>query len=277
MKYFAIAAAFALTLPSLAGAATMDTVFGKALVGNDANSQVNTSDMPTPGTSDSAGINAIKTASNGGDANVIGYYIPLLGSCDFGVGNCGFTADRGLGGSLTMWLLFEDVKAGDATANFFFEDLDLIGANDPVGFTESVTLFDTKGGSVAVTNADPVASTVGSGPSVTVSGDASTQLALSMDLGRLEAGDHLLKLDFTSLVEEEFFTPARGRTSLERYNKCKDKLALGYLTTNYCPRNTPEFFIASIHTTPVPLPAAGWMLLAGVGGLAAMRRRKKAA
>jgi hypothetical protein len=28
--------------------------------------------------------------------------------------------------------------------------------------------------------------------------------------------------------------------------------------------------------TPVPLPAAGWMLIAGVGGLSAMKRRKKA-
>lgn len=28
--------------------------------------------------------------------------------------------------------------------------------------------------------------------------------------------------------------------------------------------------------SPVPLPAAGWMLVAGVGGLVAMRRRKKA-
>ena len=27
--------------------------------------------------------------------------------------------------------------------------------------------------------------------------------------------------------------------------------------------------------TPIPLPAAGWLLMAGVGGLAAMRRRKK--
>ncbi len=28
-------------------------------------------------------------------------------------------------------------------------------------------------------------------------------------------------------------------------------------------------------TNPIPLPAAGWMLLAGIGGLAAMKRRKK--
>lgn len=40
------------------------------------------------------------------------------------------------------------------------------------------------------------------------------------------------------------------------------------------PNNAFEF--ASIETTPVPLPAAGWMLLAGLGGMAAMKRRKKA-
>jgi hypothetical protein len=33
----------------------------------------------------------------------------------------------------------------------------------------------------------------------------------------------------------------------------------------------------SFEGSAIPLPAAGWMLLAGIGGLAAMRRRKKAA
>jgi hypothetical protein len=35
--------------------------------------------------------------------------------------------------------------------------------------------------------------------------------------------------------------------------------------------------LVSIPGTPpvVPLPAAGWMLLAGIGGLVAMRRRAK--
>lgn len=37
-----------------------------------------------------------------------------------------------------------------------------------------------------------------------------------------------------------------------------------------------NFRVARLKLTAVPLPAAGWMLLAGVGGLAAMKRRRKA-
>ncbi|MEM8580040.1 MAG: VPLPA-CTERM sorting domain-containing protein [Pseudomonadota bacterium] len=37
-----------------------------------------------------------------------------------------------------------------------------------------------------------------------------------------------------------------------------------------------NFRVKSIDATVVPLPAAGWLLLAGVGGLAALKRRKKA-
>lgn len=41
------------------------------------------------------------------------------------------------------------------------------------------------------------------------------------------------------------------------------------------PGNESEKLIGQPSVSPVPLPAAGWMLLAGVGGLAAMRRRKR--
>ena len=38
-----------------------------------------------------------------------------------------------------------------------------------------------------------------------------------------------------------------------------------------------EFYIDGVTATTVPLPAAGWLLIGGLGGLAAMKRRKKAA
>lgn len=47
-------------------------------------------------------------------------------------------------------------------------------------------------------------------------------------------------------------------------------------------RNTQEFLFDGFvgpnppPTNPVPLPAAGWMLIAGIGGLAALRRRNRA-
>lgn len=37
-----------------------------------------------------------------------------------------------------------------------------------------------------------------------------------------------------------------------------------------------QFRVSSVDVAPVPLPAAGWMLLAGVGGMIALRRRQKA-
>lgn len=41
--------------------------------------------------------------------------------------------------------------------------------------------------------------------------------------------------------------------------------------------NLSDFTLASMTVAPVPLPAAGWLMLGGIGALAAMRRRRKAA
>ena len=41
--------------------------------------------------------------------------------------------------------------------------------------------------------------------------------------------------------------------------------------------NGARFGVATTTASPVPLPAAGWMLIAGLGGLGLMRRRKRAA
>jgi hypothetical protein len=47
-----------------------------------------------------------------------------------------------------------------------------------------------------------------------------------------------------------------------------DQWKLKKISVTYTPPPPPNV---------VPLPAAGWMLLAGLGGIAAMKRRRKAA
>lgn len=49
------------------------------------------------------------------------------------------------------------------------------------------------------------------------------------------------------------------------FHNCYSAFKITSLTVDYTPPPPP----------PVPLPAAGWMLIAGLGGLAALRRRRK--
>jgi len=48
------------------------------------------------------------------------------------------------------------------------------------------------------------------------------------------------------------------------------------ITALSSPNGTNGFDIDSVRVSPVPLPAAGWMLVVGIGGLVVMRRKPKA-
>ena len=174
-------------------------------------------------------------------SDVIGYFIPLTGgACVFGE-DCGTEADTGTGGGpMSLFLEFVNVTGGDSTLSLWFEDLDLMGANDPTGFFESVSIFD---------NSSNVLASFNSIGDAGISGSAGAQQTAALDLGTLVAGsDYTVRLDFSSSF-----------TSVGT--------------------NTPEFLLAAIEGTPaspVPLPAGGLLLIAGLGGLAAMRRWKAA-
>ena len=73
-------------------------------------------------------------------------------------------------------------------------------------------------------------------------------------------------------------TPSTGLTSflINIGSVQTTALTLVDSTSQFNPNGSKDGFdVAEFSVTPVPLPAAGWMLLAGVGGLVAMRRRRK--
>ena len=243
------------TLSLCAGSATAATI--GALVDKDGNSL--TSFAPTSA-EDQAGVATIAAEAGASVNDAIGYFIPLAdvgGSanrCAYGSrsytftkGNgqtgsaiCGQQRDYGSGGStLAMFLNFGNVEGGNSILNLYFEDLDLLGLNDPDNFSETVSVFHlATGGMVSlgtfVDDSDP-----------RVSGDKGTQLVLRIDLGNLVAGSEVrIRLDFTANYNQNAW-------------------------------NSPEYMIATI--SAVPVPAAGLMLLGALGGLAAFRRRRSAA
>ena len=242
MKTVLSGAFLSLLIATGAQAATI----GSAVVGN--GSTVEVTGQPGPANqSDIDGINATVALAAGTGAtssDVIGYYIPLAdsGSCTFGV-DCGLAADTGSGGqTMDMWLHFASVDGGFSVLNLFFEDLDLMSANDPAGFFEAVDVFDTAGTLIAgFSNINDIGA----------SGSASEQQILNMDLGFLTANtDYWTRLTFSASYT-----------------------GIG--------QNTPEFLLAVVDADPdvqppeVPLPAAGWLLLTAIGAGAAVGRKKR--
>jgi len=185
-----------------------------------------------------------------GGRDAIEYFIPLNGvSGVYGAGgvdnNSGFgqVSDSGNGGGvLSMFLMFTPVSTSTPSQlDIYFEDLDLIGVNDPNGFLETINVLDANG------------STLVGGPitnigNLLVTGIDDTQ-TLSMALGVLATDPFFLQLDFTA-----------GFTNYRRHGT-----------------NTAEYLIAEV--TPVPLPAALPLFAGGLGlmGLLGWRRKRRTA
>jgi len=176
--------------------------------------------------------------------NAIKYFIPLStsGTCVYGMG-CGTRSDRGSGGRrMSMFLRFDPVSTlGPSTLNIYFEDLDLRGANDPLGFFESLRIFKADG--------DPLTGLINDIADAGVSGDYDTQQLLSFDLGVLPESVFYAEFRFKASYTDKHGNPKWGR-------------------------NTPEYLIAEV-ISAVPLPAAGLLLLGALGGLGVVRRRRR--
>lgn len=86
-------------------------------------------------------------AGNVSSGGTIKFYIPLSGGYAgvYGVGGVGLTGGgfngQGGSGSMDMFLSFSPAAGGNALA-FHFEDLDLVGVNDPFGFLESIAVYN---------------------------------------------------------------------------------------------------------------------------------------
>lgn len=170
--------------------------------------------------------------------NAIEYFIPLTstGSCTYGV-DCGESSDSGVGGTeMSMYLRFDGVSTSQAsTLTIAFEDLDLLGVNDPYWFRETIEVIDA--------SATSMTGLISNISSSYVTGDYDTQQFLSFDLGVLSSSTYFLELSFTA-------------------------------SSHYYARNTPEYLVAEISSVPLPASALLLLGgIAGLG-LASKRRRK---
>jgi len=180
----------------------------------------------------------------GNTSNVLGegtidFFIPLSGAnCTYGVSGCGTSADSGSGGP-TMSMFLKFDPVQTSIASVLTVDFEDLDLN---GINDPGGFLETlrvfDSGGSALTD---LITDIGG----IVTGD-NDQQQLSLNLGVLGSSPLWLQMTFSASLLD-----GTGR-------------------------NTVEHLRASV--APVPLPAAGVLMLLGLGGLAAVgRRRRKAA
>ena len=202
----------------------------------------------SPGAGDNPVGNTLqdRTAQGLGGLNnglAIEYFIPLGNASGiYGAGNTngnngfGQVSDTGNGGgTLSMFLRFNVANTGPHELSILFEDLDLVGANDPPGFLENVNVFDENGNSLTGLIDDIT--------SILVTGDANTIQTAVIALPSVTS-PLFLQLDFISSL-------ANGKG-----------------------RNTPEYLIAAVTPVPIPAALPLFAGALGLFGLFGWRRKR---
>ena len=210
--------------------------------------------IPIAGSTVSGSSNPLDPhALNPSGFDAIKYFIPLTsaGTCVYGV-SCGTAADSGMGGTvMSMFLEFSPVSTiVPSVLDILFEDLDLINANDPSGFLESVRIFDSGGAPLT-----PLITTIGG----LITGGAGTQQLLSLALG---------------VVGNPFYAELRFAADSSFY---------GTNTPEYLIATVRDCIVGVDDLCPpqqvVPLPAAFPLFATALGGMGLLgwRRKRKAA
>ncbi|MEN3951668.1 hypothetical protein [Iodidimonas sp. SYSU 1G8] len=196
-----------------------------------------------------SGFGATTTVGNYNSATgQIGMYIPLTGGYNgvYGVNGVGMSASTGqapTSGSMNMFLKFTGVSVGPNILSLAFNDLDIVGANDPNNFFESVQIFTQDGTSLALID------------------NVNDPWVISAPYEGWQT----------------FEVPLTVASTNTLYVKLGLRADLTQLTGMW--ENTQEFMKASIAgvATPVSEPVTFGFLGLGMLGLAAIRRRAQGA
>jgi hypothetical protein len=204
--------------------------------------------------------------------DAIKYFIPLDedyngvygvdGSHPCGSAGAGTCSDIGSGSGysdasalqMNIWFDTNSVQAQSASLAFIFDDLDLIGDSDPVGFFESISLSYWKWNGTDF-GTDPLAMS-GTIIKANESGGPKTFVSnlVTWDLGISD----LMALNLSSQDNGGFW------------------IQLGFGSDYYRDgKNTAEFLAAGLNISAVPVPAAFWLFGTALIGFIGMSRRTR--
>ena len=190
-----------------------------------------------------------------------GYYTGVSGTCsDYGPGDS-TQYDKATGLAMNIWYDTDGAEFSSATMKFAFDDLDLIGDNDPYGFYESISLsyysYDHIDDDFDINPIGGTIKTAGGGPNLPsiympnlILWSLGVTDLLALNTSSQEKGGFWIQLGFGAKYLDRYGNPRNGK-------------------------NTPEYLATALHVSPVPLPSAVWLFGTALLGFIGISRRTK--